>query len=196
MGVLSGMKSVSDENAVLILNNPELVLNLADPDDPVFQLTETRQGTGFFSKLFGRKKNELPNRPQPMEGLKQQDFIEIDLGKVWHGLHYCLTGDVGEGEHALGFIMYGGTQIGDIDLGYGPGRLFTSHDVKELNRALANTSVDTLKSNFDPNQMDDVYLSVWQEDGAFEYILEYYERTKSYLKNLSKKELGMVVYFY
>jgi hypothetical protein len=43
---------------------------------------------------------------------------ELDGDKAWHGIHFLLTGTAGEGTPPLDFIVRGGQEVGDIDVGY------------------------------------------------------------------------------
>ena len=61
----------------------------------------------------------------------------IDVRKAWHAIHFLLTGEPWAGEMPLGFIIAGGVQIGDVDVGYGPARAFTSGDVRNIDVALS-----------------------------------------------------------
>src|ERR1700722_3238791 len=56
-------------------------------------------------------------------------YADLDVDKAWHGLHFLLTGTAWEGAPPLDFIVKGGRQIGDVDVGYGPARAFSSADV-------------------------------------------------------------------
>ena len=44
----------------------------------------------------------------------------LSLAKSWHGLHYILTGDPVQGDPPLNFLLVGGAEVGDEDIGYGP----------------------------------------------------------------------------
>src|SRR5215203_4027303 len=59
--------------------------------------------------------------PSPVE--------EIDLDKSWHGIHYLLTKTAWAGEPPLSFLVLGGAEVGDIDVGYGTARAFRSDEV-------------------------------------------------------------------
>src|SRR4051812_22134863 len=60
----------------------------------------------------------------------------IDIEKSWHGIHYLLTGTRDEGDGPLNFILAGGQEVGDVDVGYGPARAFTSEQVRGIAGAL------------------------------------------------------------
>ncbi len=60
----------------------------------------------------------------------------ICLEKDWHLIHFILTKQPWAGDLPLGFLL-AGEEIGE-DTGYGPGRLVSSEQVSEINRALAD----------------------------------------------------------
>jgi Domain of unknown function (DUF1877) len=108
-----------------------------------------------------------------------QRSTSLSLEKAWHGLHYLLTGSVGEGEWPLAFLLQGGEEVGEDD-GYGPPRRFSHEEVQELDAALAAISDDELWSRFDPEQMSDegVYPDCWDEpesDLRDEYLTYFHE---------------------
>ena len=66
-----------------------------------------------------------------------QNRRDIDLDKAWHGIHFVLTGSAWGGEPPLNFLVSGGTEVGEVDVGYGPARAFTSVEVRQIHEALA-----------------------------------------------------------
>ena len=54
------------------------------------------------------------------------------LDKSWHGIHFLLTGSAEGVRPPVDFILMGGREIGDLDLGYGPARAFTSAETKQI----------------------------------------------------------------
>lgn len=90
------------------------------------------------------------------------------VDKAWHGLHWLLTGTVGEGEEPLCYLLIGGTDIGDIDVGYGPARALSPAEVKSWEQALAAITNEQLFLNYNPAEMEDagVYPTFWTNDPA------------------------------
>lgn len=60
--------------------------------------------------------------PEQIEGfLYESDGSSDDeeyLDKAWHGLHFLFTGTAWEGDPPLNFLVSGGREIGDVDVGY------------------------------------------------------------------------------
>jgi hypothetical protein len=125
---------------------------------------------------------------------------EEDIDKSWHGLHYLLTRSAWEGDPPLNFLVTGGREIGDVDVGYGPARGFTSAEVAEIAGALGQISTDDLRGRFDPEQMmkAQIYPEIWDrdpgEDDTLGYLVEYFEGLKAFLQRTAASGSALVVY--
>ena len=117
MGMVLGLAATDDETITKLLKDPPLIWKLLAPDDPGMyeQARGERKSGGFLARIFGRKSEDPPpadtHIPAPTE--------EIDLDKSWHGIHFLLTGAAWEGERPLNFLILGGEEVGDIDVGHG-----------------------------------------------------------------------------
>jgi len=198
MGMYAQLNAVSDLNIDKILATPELIGSIMFKEEPDI-FWEDSQSTGklsFLSKILGKKPMPAEMKERPRLVLTEPENNEMDLDKAWHGIHYCLTQDIGEGSHPLGFILYGGHLAGDIDVGYGPARLFTGAETAELNTLLQKVSSDDLKANYEPEKMDDVYPSViWSrtDENNFEYIDENFSDLKKFLAQCVQDKVGMTI---
>ena len=110
-------------------------------------------------------------------------YADLDVDKAWHGLHFLLTGTAWKGPPPLDFIVKGGRQIGDVDVGYGPARAFSSADVRVIAAALRPIGPADLEARFDPAAMSqlDIHPSIWdrpREEDTLGYLLENYSTTK------------------
>ena len=114
------------------------------------------------------------------------DFSSCSLEKAWHGLHFLLTGQADEASAPLGFILSGGKELPETDGGYGPARLFTADETRDISAALSALSGEQLWSRFDETKMTDegVYPSIWDEPEADlrdEYVT-YFRELRKFLK--------------
>lgn len=198
MGMCLALHSVSDENIKKILQQPELIWRLIASDDPQVYEEAIREENkvGFLAWLFGKKKHENVEIPN-------LDFVEgentsDDLDKSWQGIHYCLNKTAYEAQPPMDFITVGGDAAGDIEVGYGPARLFSSQVVRDIHEHLSSISDKDIAANYDPLEMEklDIYPNIWQRDGdeGLEYIVEYFNALKSFVANCVKNNLGMAVY--
>jgi hypothetical protein len=112
--------------------------------------------------LYGDLDDDDAEMPEP----------ELDLDKLWHGVHYLLTGtawDLGDG--AAGAAILGGTEFGS-DGGYGPPRLVDADLVRAVAAGLDGLDPDALRTRFDPVAMSaaGIYPDVWTDVDADDLI--------------------------
>lgn len=197
MGMCLALHSVSDENIKRILERPELIWRLIASDDPeAYEEAVKKNQVGLLSKLFGRKavtKIEIPNL-----SFVEGENVDDDLDKSWQGIHYCMNKTAYEAEPPMDFITVGGEAAGNIDVGYGPARLFNSETVQEIHSHLLNISEAEVSANYNPEEMGklDIYPNIWSRDGdvGLKYITEYFLNLKSFVANCANNKLGMAVY--
>ena len=140
--------------------------------------------------------NVLPSA----EWWEPSDRPHLDIDKAWHGLQFLLTGDDERADNPLNFITTGGTEVGDVDVGYGPARVFTSSEVRQIAAALDGISADHLRSRFDPQAMMAafIYPAIWDrdpaEDDALEYLTSFWEPLKEFVTSAARDGSGLLVY--
>jgi len=95
---------------------------------------------------------------QPAQGF-------VDLDKAWHCLHYLLSGSAQAVSAPLGFLLSGGTPVGDDLSEMGPARVFRPLEVSAVADALAPVTEQQLLSRFDLKKLEklDVYPGRWTE---------------------------------
>jgi hypothetical protein len=127
-------------------------------------------------------------------------YADLDVDKAWHGIHFLLTGTAWEGAAPLSFIVRGGRPIGDVDVGYGPARAFSSADVRAIASAMHPIEPADLERRFDPPAMSrlDIYPGIWdrprEEDDTLGYLLENYAALKEFIEGAAKEGEGLLVY--
>jgi len=176
---------------------PELITRLLHPNMPA----PAPKQPGFLARLFGAKSAPLsqPTESVPaFEPLAESDTLYID--KAWHALHFLFTGTAWEGEPPADFLVTGGTQIGKVDVGYGPARSFTPAEVQSIAAFLDEQREDELKSRIDLEAMQtlDIYPSVWSEDTnieeEWEYLVTSFREMKQFIGQAAQANLSMIVY--
>ncbi len=129
--------------------------------------------------------------------LEREGFADLDLDKAWHGLHFLFTGTAWEGAAPLDFLVRGGSQVGERDVGYGPARVFLSAEVREIWTALAPLTREKLALAYDPAAMTrlDIYPAVWDRGDAedLEYVLEYFDMLHGFIEGAVKEDEGLLV---
>jgi len=197
MSMILGLDTLSDASIDRVLETPALIWRVVEPDDPDV-LAEALRGPGkrgFFARLFGKK----PPEPAPELELTEGEMVGTDLDKAWHGIHFLLTASAWEGDPPLNFLVSGGTEVGDVDVGYGPARVFRSSEVAEIHKALGEVQEDDLRARFQPEAMmkEDIYPRIWdrdpEDDDPLGYLLEYFAILKKFVGHAAGKGLGLVV---
>ncbi len=163
---------------------------------------------GYLRQInpFELKKLQLNPNPNAVEIFLQgerrirvvdDDYDEgVDLNKLWHILHYLLTGSALGGGSPLANAILGGEEIGS-DMGYGPARFLTPSQVREVADALSRVSNEELARRFDPEAMDaaEIYGAGRGADPELaEYALEYLPQLVSYYSDAAAKGYAMLLY--
>ena len=192
-----GLAATDDETIEKLLDDPPLIWKFLAPDEPEMyeQARIEQKGGGLFARIFGRK----PTAPPVKEAEIPRPVEEIDLDKSWHGIHYLLMKTAWEGEPPLNFLILGGEEVGNIDVGYGTARAFRSDNVRRINEALQPIDEETLRSRFDPADMItlEIYPEIWDRDPAdddtFGYCVEYFDELKNFIARTTEADLGLVI---
>jgi hypothetical protein len=198
MGMVLGLTTISDGNIERLLADPPLVWLVVAPDDrDLYEDARREQKPSFLAGLFGRPGPE----PPPPADLTHADGegVSADLDKAWHGIHYLLTGTADGGEPPLSFLVTGGQEIGEIEVGYGPARAFTAAETQTIADAFARMGDQDLLAGFDPPDMmaKEIYPEIWDRtppaDDPIGYLREFLPVLRSFLRQAADARMGMVV---
>jgi hypothetical protein len=121
----------------------------------------------------------------------------VVLNKAWHAIHFALTGSRLGGEEPLNFLVSEGTPVGEIDVGFGPARVLTSQQVRELAAALAPIEPAEVARRIDLGKFDQevIYPGNWQRDGiGVDYVLTNYRDMRNLIGRLAERGDGLVLY--
>lgn len=126
----------------------------------------------------------------------------VDLDKAWHCLHFLLSGTAWEGEPPLGFLVNGGTSIGDEDVGYGPARAFSPTEVASIASALGALTLADLVARFDGPRMDALEIyppGGWEglepsDPEEFGYFTQAFEEAKALTARGRDEGMAMLVW--
>lgn len=127
-----------------------------------------------------------------------EDVNLVDIDKAWDGIIFLLTGQsiINGNNHPLSKILFSEQIIDEVqDLGYGPAHYLTPAQVSELNTQISVITANSLKSNFNPAKMTEVYPSVWEEeDGAFEYLIDGFSVVQKIYAEAAKNGEAMITF--
>jgi len=121
--------------------------------------------------------------------------VECDIDKAWHGIHFVLTGTDAEQPLPLGFILNGGTDIGD-DLGYGPARLLTAQQVGEIATALEPFDAAAFAQRVDHKALCEHSIYSMDEDceeDDREYLCEFFGELRAFMEAAGERGDGVLV---
>jgi hypothetical protein len=189
MGMIYNLRQTPSATLDYLLKYPGSITGFLYPDLPP-QMSHP----GFLRRLFGARPAAVDSVEMPAVDLIGGD--DIDLDKAWHGLHFLFTGTAWEGNQPESFLLNWGTEIGDIDVGYGPARGFTIAETARIAKFLSSTDSTTLADRYDPQRMSDlkIYPSIWDRDEGLDYLLEYFPILNKFIQDTCQKQLGIVVY--
>jgi hypothetical protein len=97
-------------------------------------------------RLFGRGQAETttPEAAAPLV-LSEGEGDVVDLDKAWHGIHYLFTGTAWEGDPPLNFLVKGGREVGDEEIGLGPPCTLRALETRDIASALEALSDDEVR---------------------------------------------------
>lgn len=200
MGMYLSLAALRQETIDRLHADPPLAWQVVSPedDDAVARARGTIRRPGFLARLFGKKE---PAPPPPAGGLSLTDGEgeAVDLDKAWHGLHYLLTRTAWEGDPPLNFLLAGGRDVGDEEIGIGPARTFTPEETRTIAVALRNVSDQDLRGRFNPKDMMrlEIYPEIWDrdpaEDDTLGYLMENVRSLRTTLDRLAAEGYGMMV---
>ncbi len=164
----------------------------------------------YFRRLPNRDLERLLAEPELVNeylhfGDKLEDeegfgpFVDLNVDKAWHGIHFLLTGSTGGDDRQECFIYTGGRQMGnddDVGLGYGPARGFASSEVKQIAEMLAAADEAKLRSRFDPH-VTEVYPGDWEdpEEDVLGGLIDSYRRLREFIMGAAQADEALLVYF-
>jgi hypothetical protein len=157
--------------------------------------TELPPTGSLLSRLFGGRQT-LPKDSPALEPRTGGD--EGDADKSWHAIHYLLTGTAEDGAFPLNFILEGGQQVGDEEVGYGPARIFPPAEVAVIDSALAGYTAESMKARYDGRAMDraKVYPQIWgrEDEDNFEYAWENFVAIREFIHTVRTTGSCLMLY--
>lgn len=202
MGMYLGLASLSEATINRLHADPPLVWQIIAPDDPeaVARARGEPRRPGLLSRLFGRRRAE-PVQPAPAPGLvlAEDEGEMLELDKAWHGIHYLLTRTAWEGDPPLNFLLAGGREVGDEDIGYSVPRTLSPAESRDVAGALAALSDGQLRARFAPGEMMrlEIYPEIWDrnptEDDTLGYLMAHVEQLRGALPGVVARGHGLLV---
>ena len=132
--------------------------------------------------------------------LENGEASHSDLDKAWHGIHFLLAGNPWEGTMPAATLLLGGTQIGEVDVGYGPARSLSQDEVRAFHSHIQAISAEAFDARFDARAMLDakIYPDIWDRDLNGEpdgrpYVNEYFQVLKDFFARAVEQGDGVIL---
>jgi hypothetical protein len=188
MSMIGNLRTTSDADIDALLAKPKRIELMLYGE----YIADKSNNGGIFS-FFKKKREEPADNWKPAE-----PGAEFDIDKAWHGIHFLLTGSAWEGNGPEAFIVAGGTEIGDVDVGYGPARAFKAKGVHEIAERLKSVDKKSLEDRCDKKAFieNEIYPEIWDEapEDCFGYLLEYFEMLKQFICKAAEDKKALIVY--
>ena len=121
----------------------------------------------------------------------------VVLDKAWHAIHFVLTGSRLGGEQPLNFLLDEGTPVGEVDVGYGPARVLTSDQVRQIASALMPIEPEDVAKRVDLERFDAeaIYPGNWQRNGySADYVVANYRDMRDLMARAAERGQGLILY--
>jgi hypothetical protein len=203
------MQSLTDENLSFLVKKPSLIRKVIRNTDTLICDTVRSRGQSigsFFDHLIKStgisgllKKNgfsDLDN--QCFSSEHEQAWSSLDT--AWHAIHFMLSGTVFDGTFPMDFLLFGGQDIGTIDVGFGPARAVFSSEVKEINHFLSGLPTDVFMSAYDADALckEKIYPEIWYrfyaDDENRAFVRDKYEIMKYNVSRAAENNDGLLLW--
>lgn len=190
MSMIGRLRRASDEEVSRLLEHPGEIGAFLYPGD--FEASGGETGGGGSAPAGGGGVGG--------GGASEGGAADLDIEKSWHGIHFVLTGSDWGGASPLNFLVSGGMEVGDEDVGYGPARAFTSAQVRAIHEALAQLPPEQFARRIDLAALEEagIYPEIWEREDEEaenrEFLTRYYAALRRYVESLAREGAGMLIY--
>jgi|GEM_PF-1949981 len=199
MAIILHLLTVSEVQLIQFLSQPYSLVDL------LYSKGKPRSGApgsgaqgGIISRIFAAFRKPPSMQAGSQDARAQMNHLDLDM--AWQGIQFLLTDTPNEGNPPHCYLLKGGAQIDEIDLGHGPVRALRPHEVKEYSKALSILTQETLGKNFNPDKMMeiDIYPRIWKKDprsqDPFEYLYEHFEKLRIFMTAAADKGQAVIIY--
>lgn len=203
------IQPATDDSLSLLIKKPQLIRKIIVNNDTLICETVRTKGQ-FIGNVFDQlikntgisgllKKNRVPD-PENLCSSTEQGHDWVSLDTAWHAIHYMLCGKVFDGTFPMDFLLFGGKDIGTIDVGFGPARAVFSSDVKEIHHFLSGLPTDVFMAAYDPDALcrEKIYPEIWYrfyaDDENRAFIRDNYEIMKYKVSRAAENNDGLLLW--
>ena len=155
---------------------------------------------GNFLMINEERYKKLMSNPDEITNFlyeeEKPDASYLDIDKTWHAIHFLLTGDTFEGDPPASDVILGGITIGTVDVGYGPARVITNEEVKNVSEYLKTINTDTLLEKYNADKLNEMEIySGWQDSPEdHEYIKDYFNELIVFYEKAAENNFYVIQY--
>jgi hypothetical protein len=132
-------------------------------------------------------------RPLQEAGAFGEDRDVLNLQKSWHTLHYLMTGSALPVDSPVGRAILGGQELGP-DLGYGPGRILTPEQVREVAESLNQLAKEDLVRRSNLSSMVAAEIYACRDSGDLDLAQEYLPQLQLFYDEAASAGYAMLLY--
>jgi hypothetical protein len=147
--------------------------------------------------------DELLTHPETVDDFIERQSERLDecsLYKSWHKMHFLLNGDPWRGEIPLGWAVFGGKELGTVDVGYGPARYLLPKEVRQLVSELRLLPAEELFEAYDPASMRAAKLygarDESQDASEEKSLRKYYEQLVRFYESVAESGHGVLTWLH
>lgn len=123
----------------------------------------------------------------------------MELDKNWHVLHYLFCRKPWDGPLPQATLMCGSTELGTVDVGYGPARALNPEEVDDFLNFLNALEKEQYASGITPEEFEqnEIYgaFPEWNANDA-NNLWKYVEEMKSFFNKAKSENNGILFYLY
>ena len=198
MGMTCTLCRVNETDLRRLREAPEQVSTFLFGELPPLETVREPGLVRFIERLFGITTQQVSASANHL-AQQVQDEDRMELDKMWHGLHFLFTGTAWEGPEPGCFLLCGGEEIGNEDVG--PARVLSPDQVSQFAAFLRELSHDELARRYNPARMTELEIYpdvIWMRpappgESEFDYLFEAFEELRDFVTATSTKGDYLIV---
>lgn len=194
MGMTCTLRRVNETDLRRLRETPEQVRTFIHGEPVPLETVREPGLTGFVLRLLGVTSQRVSETAIDESANELINDDELDLDKVWDRLHFLLTGTFDDGQEPACFLVAGGEEIGNEDVG--TARIFRPDQVSQVATFLTGLSDDELARRYDPTRMTAVGIYSKRRhpgDKEFETLLEAFKDLRDFVTETSARGESLIV---
>lgn len=157
---------------------------------------------GYYLRVSEQELKEIVSDSSLLDDKIDSEQLDnlLDIDKSWEAIFYLLTGHpIAEEEETnppLSWILFNENVVEGQDMGFGPACYLTIDQLRQLNKALESITKEVIRQKYNGKEMNEagVYPEVWEEPESLDYVLDYFEQLKAFLKTAETNNMAVIMF--